>query len=402
MRKYSQTLAHELGSVSMRYRSPWQGVEQPQLPGRRLCGWLASQRGSESRVVSSSGRERRIQRLESVLFLAREPLSSRKLSQYANLADGTEARTLIRRLNTIYDQEGRAFHVVEVAGGFQLLTRPQFAPWLRRLGIVPTEVRLSAPAMETLAVVAYRQPVLRVDVEAVRGVACGEILRQLMDRDLVRISGRSEELGRPYLYSTAKRFQQLFGLRNLDELPRRGILDGEISTVLTNDEELQTEDPHDSISEEECEVTVTGNMELHQDETFQTPATFANAEVVDPAQVDIVANDDDDDDDEEYDDDEDLDDEEYEDEEYEDDDDLDDDDDDDDEDEYEEEEDGEEDGEEYEEDDEDEWEEVDDDDDDEEDDDEEFEGDEWEEVDDDEEYDDDDEEEWEDEVDDDD
>ncbi len=397
MRKNSQTLAHELGSVSTRYRSPWQGVERTQLPGGRLVGWLASQRGLESAVVLSSGRERRIQRLESVLFLAREPLSSRKLSQYANLADGTEARTLIRRLNTIYDQEGRAFHVVEVAGGFQLLTRPQFAPWLRRLGIVPTEVRLSAPAMETLAVVAYRQPVLRVDVEAVRGVACGEILRQLMERDLVRISGRSEELGRPYLYSTAKRFQQLFGLRNLDELPRRDILDGEISSALTNNEELTTEDPQDSISEEECEVTVTGNMELHQDETFQTPATFANAEAEDPTQVDIVANDEDDDenDDEEYEDD-DLDDDEFDDEEFEDDDDG----------EYEEDEEDEEGDEEEEYDDEDEgddeWEEVGDDDDDEEedDDDEEFEGDEWEEVDDDEEYDDD-EEEWEDEVDDD-
>lgn len=162
----------------------------------------------------------RLRRLEAILFLAREALSSRKLAQFANLADATEARTLIGRLNDLYDEAGCAFRVEEIAGGYQLLTRAKFATWLRRLGHVPAEVRLSAPGLETLAVIAYRQPVLRAEIEAIRGVNCGEILRQLMDRDLVRISGRSEELGRPYLYSTTKRFLQVFGLVNLDGLPR--------------------------------------------------------------------------------------------------------------------------------------------------------------------------------------
>jgi segregation and condensation protein B len=156
-----------------------------------------------------------------VLFLAREPLTSRKLSQYANLADGTEARTLIRRLNERYDAAGRAFRVEQVAGGFQLLTRRKLGSWLRRLAHVPGETRLSAPALETLAVIAYRQPVPRADIEAIRGVNCGEILRQLMDRDLVRIGGRSDDLGRPYLYATTKRFLQLFGLNQAEELPGR-------------------------------------------------------------------------------------------------------------------------------------------------------------------------------------
>jgi len=111
-----------------------------------------------------------------------------------------------------------------VAGGFQLMTRPKFVPWLRRLGSAPAEVRLSAPAMETLAVVAYRQPVLRADVEAIRGVQSGEVLRQLIERDLVRIVGRSEELGRPFLYGTTKQFLQVFGLRHLEELPRADVL----------------------------------------------------------------------------------------------------------------------------------------------------------------------------------
>ena len=151
-------------------------------------------------------------------------MSSRKLAQLAGLADGTKARTLVRTLNRVYDAEGRAFRVEEVAGGFQLMTRPKFAAWLRRLHSTPVEVRLSGPAMETLAVVAYRQPVLRADIEAIRGVQSGEVLRQLIDRDLVRIVGRSDELGRPFLYGTTKQFLQIFGLRHLDELPRADVL----------------------------------------------------------------------------------------------------------------------------------------------------------------------------------
>ena len=154
------------------------------------------------------------------MFLAREPLNTRKLSRFANLADGTRARTLIRQLNEQYDATGRAFRVQQVAGGYQLMTRRKLAPWLRRLAHVPGETRLSPPTLETLAVIAYRQPVPRADIEAIRGVNCGEIIRQLMDRDLVRIGGRGEELGRPFLYTTTKRFLELFGLNQLEELPR--------------------------------------------------------------------------------------------------------------------------------------------------------------------------------------
>jgi segregation and condensation protein B len=138
----------------------------------------------------------------------------------AGLADATEARTLIRQLNDRYEKAGRAFRIEEVGGGFELLTKPQFAPWLRRLGYVPQEERLTSAAIETLAIVAYRQPVMRVDIEAIRGVGSEEVLKQLLSRDLVRICGRSEELGRPYLYGTTKRFLKMFGLRSLEKLPR--------------------------------------------------------------------------------------------------------------------------------------------------------------------------------------
>jgi segregation and condensation protein B len=164
--------------------------------------------------------------LEAVLFLAREPLNTRKLAQLAHLADGTEARTLVRRLNRFYDETGSAFAAEELAGGFQLMSRPKFATWLGRLYQNPVEIRLSGPALETLAVVAYRQPVMRAEIEAIRGVDCGEILRQLLERNLVRTAGRAEELGRPYLYATTKRFLQVFGLRGLEDLPRAESLRG--------------------------------------------------------------------------------------------------------------------------------------------------------------------------------
>ncbi len=99
------------------------------------------------------------------------------------------------------------------------MSRREFAPWLRPQSAREHEIRLSSPALETLAVVAYRQPVLRAEVEAIRGVACSEILRQLLERDLLRIVGRSEELGRPLRYGTTKRFLEVFGLCNLEELP---------------------------------------------------------------------------------------------------------------------------------------------------------------------------------------
>lgn len=209
----------QLRSAALRFGQPRRWRAASARPRR---AWEDDCRGAVETIPSGgTAREKRVAWLEAALFLAREPLASRKLAQLTGLADGTEARTLVRALNRLYDSEGRAFRAVEVAGGFLLMSRPQFAPWLRRLHSAPVEVRLSAPAMETLAVVAYRQPVPRAAIEAVRGVQCGEILRQLMERDLVRIVGRSEDLGRPFLYGTTRRFLQVFGLRNLDELPRR-------------------------------------------------------------------------------------------------------------------------------------------------------------------------------------
>ena len=226
MRCRVSELPLRLHSNALRYRTP--------LTAR--CAWASlstktrftriGRHDAESgpQVADPLARDPSLARLEAVLFVAREPLSTRKLARLAHLADGTEARTLIRRLNRFYDEGQSAFRAEEVAGGFRLMSRPKFGAWLRRLHRSPGEMRLSAPAMETLAVVAYRQPALRAQIEAIRGVDCGEILRQLMERELVRIAGRSEDLGRPYLYGTTRRFLELFGLRDLDDLPRADVL----------------------------------------------------------------------------------------------------------------------------------------------------------------------------------
>ncbi len=160
-------------------------------------------------------------KLEAVLFIAREPLSRRKLAQLAELPEAAKIHLLLRRLNENYDRRQSAFRIVEVAGGFQLRSRPEFAPWLVRLQEVPVTVRLSGPAMETLAVIVYRQPVSRAEIEKIRGVQCGELIRQLLDRDLVRITGRSDELGRPFFYGTTKTFLEVFGLGSLKDIPDR-------------------------------------------------------------------------------------------------------------------------------------------------------------------------------------
>ena len=159
-----------------------------------------------------------LSRMEAVLFLLREPVSSRRLVQLVDAPDGTRIRAMIKKLNARYERQLCAFRAYEVAGGFQLRTRPPFAAWLARLHQIPVEIRLSPSALETLAIIAWQQPVLRASIEKIRGLQCGEMLRQLMEQDLVKIVRKSNDLGRPFLYGTTTRFLQIFGLNNVEEL----------------------------------------------------------------------------------------------------------------------------------------------------------------------------------------
>ena len=158
-------------------------------------------------------------RIEAVLFISNEPVTSRRLAQLADLPEGTRIRTMIKKLNACYEERVCAFRVFEVAGGFQLRTQTQFVAWMARLHHFPVEIRLSSPALETLAIIAWKQPILRASIEKIRGVQCGEMLRQLMGQDLVKIVGKSNDLGHPFLYGTTREFLLLFGLNRLDELP---------------------------------------------------------------------------------------------------------------------------------------------------------------------------------------
>lgn len=170
-------------------------------------------------AVDPHGRDAKLARLEAALFLADEPLAAKKLADVAGLPDAAEARRLIGRLRELLDSDGSAFQVEEFAGGFQFLTRPPFHPWLIRLRRTGHDLRLTPVALETLAVIAYKQPVMKAEVESVRGVSCGEVIRVLMEKGLVRVAGRDTSLGRPQMYGTTKKFLQAFGLKSLGDLP---------------------------------------------------------------------------------------------------------------------------------------------------------------------------------------
>jgi segregation and condensation protein B len=158
--------------------------------------------------------------LEALLFSAHHPLTKGRLAELMDLPTTRPIRNAIKDLNAEYEKGERSFRIEQVAGGYQMLTLPQFGEHLKRLHQREIDAKLTKPALETLAIIAYKQPILRADIEAVRGVACGEMIRSLMEKHLVKIAGRAEEPGRPILYGTTKRFLEIFGLNSLSDLPQ--------------------------------------------------------------------------------------------------------------------------------------------------------------------------------------
>lgn len=157
--------------------------------------------------------------VEAVLFASDEPLTAARL---ANIVEVTtkQIREHIENLNNKYQAGNHAFRIEQIAGGYQMLTLSSFNHWLKQLLRVRSETKLSPAALETLAIVAYKQPVIRADIEAIRGVAVGEVIRSLCYKGLVKIVGRAEVLGRPMLYGTTKKFLEVFGLNTLKDLPK--------------------------------------------------------------------------------------------------------------------------------------------------------------------------------------
>src|SRR5215510_12242241 len=158
--------------------------------------------------------------VEALLFASDAPVEASRLQEVLGLGSAAEARELVEALRQRLQAEGRALQVVEVGGGFRLVTRPEVAPWLVKLARSKTRSRLSRPALETLAIIAYRQPVSRPEVDAVRGVNSEAVLDNLLDRRMLRIAGRKDSPGRPFLYETTRDFLVAFGLRDLADLPK--------------------------------------------------------------------------------------------------------------------------------------------------------------------------------------
>ncbi|MEQ9401925.1 MAG: SMC-Scp complex subunit ScpB [Longimicrobiales bacterium] len=158
--------------------------------------------------------------VEAVLFAADAPLTAEEIARADESLDEDAVEQALQFLRAEYDDAERAFQVVEVAEGYQVLTRPEFAPYLERFDNVPRPSRLSGPALETLAIIAYRQPLGRVEIEYIRGVGASGVIKTLQDRQLIEVVGRAEGLGRPLLYGTTKEFLQHFGFRSLEDLPR--------------------------------------------------------------------------------------------------------------------------------------------------------------------------------------
>lgn len=158
--------------------------------------------------------------VESLIFAAEEPITLRKLTDIIEGVDSAQIQEAITQLKNDYDVQGRSFQIEEIAGGYQLFTRPEYYEWIAKLRKKSGETKLSQAALETLAIIAYKQPILRADLEAIRGVQSGQIIRLLMEKDLVKVVGRDESLGHPLLYGTTKKFLEYFGLKDIKDLPK--------------------------------------------------------------------------------------------------------------------------------------------------------------------------------------
>ncbi len=228
--------------------------------------------------------------VESLLFVADEPLSLERLKKIVESADAQEIRAALVALQTDYEQRNGGFFLAEVAGGYQFRSRPVYTTWIRRL-VDPKPLRLSKAAMETLAIIAYKQPVIRADVEHIRGVDCGGVLRQLLERKLVRVLGRKEVAGRPLIYATSKKFLETFDLKDLKDLPSpreieefgRAPLEERGAVTIEPDDEAaaqETEEGHaESAAEPQTEVTPTEkDTGFPADEDADAPEAPASGE----------------------------------------------------------------------------------------------------------------------------
>ena len=197
--------------------------------------------------------------VESLLFVAQEPLTIDRLKKIITGAQSQELREALGELAADYETRQGGFYLNHVAGGYQIRTRPEYKEWIKRM-LQPKPLRLSKPALETLAIIAYKQPVIRSDVEHIRGVDCGGVLRVLLERKFIRVLGRKEIPGRPLIYATTKRFLEVFDLKNLKDLPTPKEIEEFGSALAEEMDETERKEEAAEISSEDTEETAASPL----------------------------------------------------------------------------------------------------------------------------------------------
>ena len=211
--------------------------------------------------------------VEAILFASDAPLAPGEIARADESLDEDRVEAALAALKAEYDDAGHAFELREVADGVQLMTRPEFAPYLERFDTVPRSSRLSGPALEALAIVAYRQPISRIEVEYIRGVNSTGVIRTLLERELIEGVGRGEGVGRPVLYGTTSRFMEHFGFPSMEHLPRPE----ELPVILRDRAPLEPEsEPTDGEASAEDEPALAGEEAVaavlaHADQRPESP-----------------------------------------------------------------------------------------------------------------------------------
>jgi segregation and condensation protein B len=221
--------------------------------------------------------------IESLLFAADEPLTIDRLKRIITGAKPQELREALNELREDYEARQGGFYLKEVANGYQIRTRPDYKEYIKRL-LQPRPQRLSKAALETLAIIAYKQPVIRSDVEHIRGVDCGGVLRVLLERQFIRVLGRKDIPGRPLIYATTKRFLEVFDLKNLKDLPTPKEIE-EFGKELSEEvDETDREEEADEILIEDTEETIASLMPVKEesDTAAESPQAAMEPEATKP------------------------------------------------------------------------------------------------------------------------
>ena len=206
--------------------------------------------------------------LEAILFAADKPVPAVTLAHILSNSPEASVREALAELGREYEEVGRSFQIKEAGGGFLMLTHPAFEPWIRKLFRGRLTMRLSRSALETMAIIAYRQPITKQEIESIRGVNADSVLNTLLERKLIRIAGRKEGMGRPILYGTTKEFLLYLGLNDLNELPQidemKAILESPETPPGPEGGQAQAEPPQEDPAENPPTETQSEEMEKEQ------------------------------------------------------------------------------------------------------------------------------------------